>query len=435
MAELAEERAVIKEVGEEFGYEPFLYDRDALARPGNHEATFLYELRNSHLYVGIFWKKYGPYTVQEFEQANVFHLPRLVFEKFAQPEERDEALQAFLDKYNQVKNPEGETIARFHSCSELRKKFRESFSRVLAEGFKGFWKPEEKTAEGPNTISPKDLPCLCDRDEQEVDFLEAILALRKDLTLQPFLWLLPGYKDEAHWLYVIRMREFSLKRHFPPAGGKEKVKVIEISYPLSKLATPEKFRHAILDNYPLDITLNDEGLLKIAKAEGFKVLLVVVKLREEESHRDWSNHLKVVSSYLERISSTPHQIQVGVMVCLMKETPLVNMERLWTRTWKKLVRDAWGHGGMLEKFEALDREFKESEIVRFKSFDLLKPPKIEHVEEWQRREEVQRYVPMMSSDEIRKSIFQEKTQLHMDDLYHKLQDLLEKPNQVGSSGP
>ncbi|MDH5428420.1 MAG: DUF4062 domain-containing protein [Nitrospirota bacterium] len=426
MAELAEERAIIKEVVEQFGYEPFLYEQDALARPGNHEATFIDELQASHLYVGIFWKKYGKYTVQEFEQAKNFQLPRLVFEKKTQPTERDEELQAFLDRYNKATNPDGETIARFHSGSDLREKFHKSFSGLLAEGFKKFWKSKEKTAEGTNAISPKILPCLCDRDEQEADFLEAILALRQDQVVQPFLWLLPGYKDEAHWLYVVRMREFSLKKHFPPIGGKDKVKVIEISYPLSKLTTSEQLGHAILNDYPLDITLNDESLLKIAKEEGFQVVLVVVKLLEEESHRDWSNHLNVVSSYLQGLSAIPHQVRIGVMVCLLKETPLMEREPVWTKTWKKLASNTWGDGGMQEKFAALDREFKKSEMLSFKGFDFLKPPKIAHVQEWNRREEVNVHLPMLSHADIRKNIFHEKPHLHMEDLNIELQNRLNK---------
>ena len=57
MAELKEEREVIKQVIQQSGYQPFLYEHDAGARPCNHEETFVDELKASNLYVGIFWNK------------------------------------------------------------------------------------------------------------------------------------------------------------------------------------------------------------------------------------------------------------------------------------------------------------------------------------------------------------------------------------------
>ena len=176
MAELAEEREVIKQVIKQSGYQAFLYEHDAGARPCNHEETFVHELKASHLYVGVFWNKHGPYTIQEFELAKKRGIPCLVFEKASQPGVRDPKLQEFLDTCNKVTRPDGVTIARFDSSSALRAVFDKSFKSHMAEGAKRGWGGRGVVRESSDTIPPKDLPCLCDRDPQEIQFEDQVAS-------------------------------------------------------------------------------------------------------------------------------------------------------------------------------------------------------------------------------------------------------------------
>jgi hypothetical protein len=78
----------------------------AAERPYTIQQTYLSEIEASDLYIGIFWKGYGEYTIEEFNQANELVIPMLVYEKRADLDgdiKRDERLQAFLDSISGVK--------------------------------------------------------------------------------------------------------------------------------------------------------------------------------------------------------------------------------------------------------------------------------------------------------------------------------------------
>ena len=71
MQELKAERQIIKLVLEELKIDAWVYESDAGARDQNTRTTYLQELKAADLYIGVFWKRYGPFTIDEYRQAEL----------------------------------------------------------------------------------------------------------------------------------------------------------------------------------------------------------------------------------------------------------------------------------------------------------------------------------------------------------------------------
>jgi hypothetical protein len=113
MQKRAPERAAVKAALAELHADVFVSETDAGARPGSIRGTYPMELDASDLYMGIFWKGYGEYTVEEFEHARARGKDCLVYEKREEPSlgGREPALRGFLDRIGEVES--GLTIRRF----------------------------------------------------------------------------------------------------------------------------------------------------------------------------------------------------------------------------------------------------------------------------------------------------------------------------------
>src|SRR5262245_32326971 len=81
MEELAPERLAVKAALDELKIDAWVFERDAGARPTAPGATFRQELANADLYLGLFWHRYGPYTIEEFDLAAGLGKDRLIHEK------------------------------------------------------------------------------------------------------------------------------------------------------------------------------------------------------------------------------------------------------------------------------------------------------------------------------------------------------------------
>ena len=111
MEELAPERAAVKSALSEMQIDPFVFETDAGARPNSIRTTYLRQLDEADLYIGIFWKGYGKYTIDEFDHARAKGKDCLIYEKREGIDgSRDPALQEFLDRIGQV---EGEVTIRW----------------------------------------------------------------------------------------------------------------------------------------------------------------------------------------------------------------------------------------------------------------------------------------------------------------------------------
>ena len=132
MQELAPEREAIKSALRELHIDAFVFESDAGARPGTIRQTYLQELDDSDLYIGLFWNNYGEYTIDEFESARAANKDCLIYEKReAIQGVRDPALQTFLDRLEKVET--GLTMHRFHRLDELGAFVKEDVARWQAD--------------------------------------------------------------------------------------------------------------------------------------------------------------------------------------------------------------------------------------------------------------------------------------------------------------
>src|ERR1043166_2652469 len=98
MEELAPERQAVKKALDAVKVDAWEFEHDAGARPESIQNAFLKEVETADLYIGLFWKGYGDYTIQEFEHARKLGKDCLVYEKRSDLDgQRDPKLQAFLD--------------------------------------------------------------------------------------------------------------------------------------------------------------------------------------------------------------------------------------------------------------------------------------------------------------------------------------------------
>lgn len=130
MMELAEERQILSgllpELGDNsFELETWVFEDDALASSQSIRQVYLDALEQSDLYLGIFWNGYGEYTIDEFNRAEEGGIPRHVYVKNIDAEQRDPRLDKFLEKASDVRF--GVTPRWYQSAEE----FKELVSRAV----------------------------------------------------------------------------------------------------------------------------------------------------------------------------------------------------------------------------------------------------------------------------------------------------------------
>jgi hypothetical protein len=132
MHELAPERAAIRSALSELHIDGWVFEEDAGARPQAIQQTYRQEVDAADLYIGLFWRGYGDYTIDEFNHATERNKDRLIYEKRGGIEgERDPRLQAFLDRIGKVES--GLTIRWFDTPDQLRKGLKQDAARWQAE--------------------------------------------------------------------------------------------------------------------------------------------------------------------------------------------------------------------------------------------------------------------------------------------------------------
>lgn len=120
MEELSEERLAIKRALDELHVDAFIYEMDQGARPDSIRTSYLSEVEASDVYIGLFWKKLGDSTLEEYEHADKLAIDCLIYEKRQDIETgRDEKLTEFLDNLNDIES--GRTIRWFNDAGELSK--------------------------------------------------------------------------------------------------------------------------------------------------------------------------------------------------------------------------------------------------------------------------------------------------------------------------
>jgi len=128
MLELAPERAAIKAALDELNIDGWLFEEDAGARAQTIQQSYKEEIDSADVYVGLFWRGFGNYTIDEFDYATERNKDRLIYEKRADIDtHRDPKLQAFLDKIGRVET--GLTARWFNTPEELREGVKQDAAR------------------------------------------------------------------------------------------------------------------------------------------------------------------------------------------------------------------------------------------------------------------------------------------------------------------
>jgi hypothetical protein len=119
MTELKEERCAVGAALEAYRMEVWQWEKDAGSRSEPVYSTYLSEVTDCDIYIGLFWLGYGQYTIEEFDWAYNKAKPCLIYIKETNIEQRDQPLQQFLDRIKQVKNSDGLTSYPFQTIEEL----------------------------------------------------------------------------------------------------------------------------------------------------------------------------------------------------------------------------------------------------------------------------------------------------------------------------
>jgi tetratricopeptide (TPR) repeat protein len=179
MEELALERMTIRAALAELHIEAFVFEKDAGARPYSIQQTYLEELEAANLYIGVFWKGYGKYTIEEYEHAQTLGMDCLIYEKREEVGDgRDPELQAFLDRIGQVET--GLTIRWFHTPEELSQLVKKNVSGWQFEIIEKATKPDAPAVyHGAPSKPPSDFVGR----NQEIERMVRELRSGKDLAV------------------------------------------------------------------------------------------------------------------------------------------------------------------------------------------------------------------------------------------------------------
>ena len=95
----------------------WVFEEDAPASSDSIRKIYLKALQNSALYLGLFWNRYGEWTIDEFDCAAEWGMERHIYVKDVDAAQRDPKLTAFLNQHGDV--PTGITAKWFKTPDEL----------------------------------------------------------------------------------------------------------------------------------------------------------------------------------------------------------------------------------------------------------------------------------------------------------------------------
>ena len=136
MQELAPERELLHRLVSEVGHElvtlrAWTFEADAPAANRSIRDVYLDALRQSALYIGLFWNEYGEWTVDEFERASEWGIDRHIYVKDVDSGKRDPRLTAFLNAQSDVIT--GITPKWFKTLDDLAEQVRHSLEVWLQD--------------------------------------------------------------------------------------------------------------------------------------------------------------------------------------------------------------------------------------------------------------------------------------------------------------
>jgi tetratricopeptide (TPR) repeat protein len=269
MQELADERRAVKTALDDMRIESFVFEADAGARPQTIEETFLEEVEGADLYIGVFWRGYGRYTIEEYDRAAALGMDCLIYEKReAVDGQRDPELAAFLEGLGDVEA--GLTVKWFHTPAQLADSVKDDVARWQAEKIR-----EAQSPRGTRLFIdvPRTPPHFDGRDEHSLSVVRS-LKTGHDLAIAG----LPGVGKTTFTAAIARHK--GVLRHFRdgtlwgsvgPAGDADRVLVawaaalaIPIGQPAQSSLLPDQLREAIGSRSVL-IIIDDVWQLEAAK--------------------------------------------------------------------------------------------------------------------------------------------------------------------------
>ena len=136
MDELKADRATVRAALAQAECEPWSFENDAGARTTSIQKTYLDEVANADLYIGLFYRKLGVATAEEFEFARSLGKPLLIFERRDDAGPRSSELESFLANLNDLTR--GVTVQRYRDPEgELGDLVKASIEHVSSEFFRG----------------------------------------------------------------------------------------------------------------------------------------------------------------------------------------------------------------------------------------------------------------------------------------------------------
>ncbi len=138
MTELKPERDALHDLIRELDYgdlrlRAWIFEAEDGAPASNRPVrdVYLQALQNSALYIGLFWKDWGEWTIDEFDRATMWGVERHIYVKHVDAASRDPRLAAFLEKRGDVRG--GITAKRFQTIDGLRNAVKASIEAWIAD--------------------------------------------------------------------------------------------------------------------------------------------------------------------------------------------------------------------------------------------------------------------------------------------------------------
>jgi tetratricopeptide (TPR) repeat protein len=104
----------------------WIFEKHAPATEDAIREVYLESLKNSALYIGLFWNQYGEWTIDEFERAGEWNISRHIYVKDVNADQRNDELKAFLEKVGNVEH--GITAKWFKTDEELKDALKQSLT-------------------------------------------------------------------------------------------------------------------------------------------------------------------------------------------------------------------------------------------------------------------------------------------------------------------
>jgi predicted ATPase len=161
LEELSEERAALRQAIEDLHLTPVMFELGASPHPPR--ALYRAYLEQSHVFVGIYWQRYGwvapDMEISGLEDEYVLseEMPRLIY--FKEPAERDEEMTEFTRRIKSGNN----SFRKFEAPGELAELLREDLAHLLTESFESVTAGAADHPAPPEPELPAGLPAPATR--------------------------------------------------------------------------------------------------------------------------------------------------------------------------------------------------------------------------------------------------------------------------------